>query len=246
MGDRQHRPTRHHRRSRRRRVVGRAQRRRRRSRSRRRLGRRTCGGSRAATCCWPSMGRLSPSANQVFALQLNARAGDRHTYTLLRLGTREVARGSPSSRSRAAPAALYYVLAAVGIFTLLVGAAVRTRRPVRPGDAAFLLACGCVLRHVHVLVHRPLRSRRLVLLLGGRRGPAAWCRRSSCISRWSSRSARTLTATPRCWRDGCPRSTCRRRCSGLTRILALLRAGVDPDYFVRLIAAARHARARAP
>jgi PAS domain S-box-containing protein len=64
----------------------------------------------------------------VLALQANARPGDRHTYTLLRGGSREVATVTmapiPSGTG-----SLYYVLAAVGIFTLVVGATVRTRRP---------------------------------------------------------------------------------------------------------------------
>ena len=36
-------------------------------------------------------------------------------------------------------------------------------------------------------------------------------------------------ATRRCWRAGCRRSTCRPAVLGLTRIVALVRAGVDPD-----------------
>src|SRR5687768_12372628 len=62
------------------------------------------------------------SSDEVVALQLRARAGERHTYTLLRLGTREVAQIALEPIPSGA-AALYYVLAAVGIFTLLVGAA---------------------------------------------------------------------------------------------------------------------------
>ena len=60
----------------------------------------------------------------------------------------------------------------------------------RSGDAAFLLAVRRVLRRVHVLVQRPVRSARLDLLLG-RRG-RAWrcCRRCCCTSRWCSRSGR--------------------------------------------------------
>ena len=65
---------------------------------------------------------------EVIAIQLRATAGDRHTYTLLRLGTREVVELTMEPLPSGA-GALYYVLAAVGIFTLLVGAAVRTRRP---------------------------------------------------------------------------------------------------------------------
>jgi PAS domain S-box-containing protein len=49
-------------------------------------------------------------------------------YTILRLGTREVVDVSLAPVPNG-PGALYFLLAAVGIFTLLVGAAVRLRRP---------------------------------------------------------------------------------------------------------------------
>jgi PAS domain S-box-containing protein len=65
----------------------------------------------------------------VLAVQFGARAGDRHSYTLLRLGTREVVEVEMAPLPSGA-GALYYVLAAVGIFTLLVGVAVRIRRPL--------------------------------------------------------------------------------------------------------------------
>src|SRR5262245_40447686 len=65
---------------------------------------------------------------EVLAVQQRATVGDRHTYTLLRLGSREVVELTMEPLPSGA-GALYYVLAAVGIFTLLVGAAVRTRRP---------------------------------------------------------------------------------------------------------------------
>jgi PAS domain S-box-containing protein len=64
----------------------------------------------------------------VLAVQHQARPGDRHTYTLLRLGARDVVNVSLSPMPSGA-GLFYYVLAAVGIFTLLVGAAVRARRP---------------------------------------------------------------------------------------------------------------------
>ena len=64
----------------------------------------------------------------VLALQHASRPGDRHSYTLLRLGSREVANVSLAPMPSGA-GLFYYVLAAVGIFTLLVGAAVRARRP---------------------------------------------------------------------------------------------------------------------
>jgi hypothetical protein len=57
-----------------------------------------------------------------------AKPGSLVTYTLLRLGTREMIQVQlapvPQGNS-----VLYYVLAAVGVFTLVVGAAVRLRRP---------------------------------------------------------------------------------------------------------------------
>jgi membrane-associated protease RseP (regulator of RpoE activity) len=57
-----------------------------------------------------------------------AAAGQTARYTILRLGTREVVdvRIAPIPSG---PRALYFFLAAVGIFTLVVGAAVRLRRP---------------------------------------------------------------------------------------------------------------------
>ena len=66
--------------------------------------------------------------NDVLALQHQAQPGDRHTYTLLRLGSRDVVNVSLAPMPSGA-GLFYYVLAAVGIFTLLVGAAVRARRP---------------------------------------------------------------------------------------------------------------------
>jgi PAS domain S-box-containing protein len=57
-------------------------------------------------------------------------------YTVLRLGTREVldVRLAPVTEG---PGALYFVLAAVGVFTLLVGGAVRLRRPRDPATLHF-------------------------------------------------------------------------------------------------------------
>jgi PAS domain S-box-containing protein len=57
-------------------------------------------------------------------------------YTILRLGTREVidVRLEPVPNG---PGALYFVLASVGIFTLLVGGAVRLRRPRDPATLHF-------------------------------------------------------------------------------------------------------------
>lgn len=64
----------------------------------------------------------------VLELQHQASAGERHSYTLLRLGSQQIATVSLAPMPTGT-GLFYYVLAAVGIFTLLVGAAVRARRP---------------------------------------------------------------------------------------------------------------------
>ena len=65
-----------------------------------------------------------------------AEAGQSARYTILRLGAREVVdvRIAPIPSG---PRALYFFLAAVGIFTLLVGGAVRLRRPRDPATLHF-------------------------------------------------------------------------------------------------------------
>ena len=72
--------------------------------------------------------------SDVFARARRARPGTLLTYTILRLGTREMlhVRLVPIPQGNSV---LYFVLAAVGIFTLLVGALVRLRRP---GDQSSL------------------------------------------------------------------------------------------------------------
>jgi hypothetical protein len=86
-----------------------------------------------------------------------AKAGQSARYTVLRLGSQEVVdlRIAPIPSG---PRVLYYFLAAVGIFTLLIGAAVRLRRPARSGDAAFFLVVRRLLRRLYLLVQRPARS----------------------------------------------------------------------------------------
>jgi hypothetical protein len=79
-------------------------------------------------------GQPVEARSQVLAVQQRAEADERHVYTLLRLGSREVAQVQLAPLPEGA-GLLYYLLAAVGILTLLVGAAVRTRRP---GDQATL------------------------------------------------------------------------------------------------------------
>ena len=105
--------------------------------------------------------RLKSSSTSIAAA-----TGTRLSYTLLRLAR------SRRSRSTLAPAprggSMYFVLAAVGLFTLLVGASVRLRRPRRSGDAPLLLAVRRVLRRVQFLVQRSVGSAGLGVLLGRR------------------------------------------------------------------------------
>jgi len=75
-------------------------------------------------------------ASDAVAILHAARHSQTLRYTILRLGTREVidVRVAPVPTG---PGALYFVLAAVGIFTLLVGGAVRLRRPRDPATLHF-------------------------------------------------------------------------------------------------------------
>jgi two-component system NtrC family sensor kinase len=79
-------------------------------------------------------GRQIERPADVAALARLAGPNDQLTYTLLRLGTRELVQVqlAPVPQGNGV---LYFVLAGVGIFTLLVGAMVRLRRP---GDASSL------------------------------------------------------------------------------------------------------------
>src|SRR4029077_14952104 len=65
---------------------------------------------------------------------------NRFTYTILRLGQHEML----SVQLAAAPggnSTLYFILAAIGIFTLMVGASVRLRRPHDPATLHFFWLC---------------------------------------------------------------------------------------------------------
>jgi PAS domain S-box-containing protein len=69
-----------------------------------------------------------------------ARRGDVLDYTILRLNSKEMVRVAVTPIP-SGPRALYFVLAAVGIFTLLVGASVRLRRPDSQATQHFLWLC---------------------------------------------------------------------------------------------------------
>src|SRR4051812_41501694 len=74
--------------------------------------------------------------NDVYDALHRADADATLRYTVLRLGTREILdiRVEPIPNG---PSALYFVLACVGIFTLIVGGAVRLRRPRDPATLHF-------------------------------------------------------------------------------------------------------------
>ena len=71
--------------------------------------------------------------------QHRGRAGTRLDYTLLRLGSQQALEVSltPSPQG----SSMYFVLASVGLFTLLVGASVRLRRPRDQATLHFFWLC---------------------------------------------------------------------------------------------------------
>src|SRR3989475_8182923 len=75
----------------------------------------------------------------VVEYQHRSREGTRVSYTLLRLGTRQVLDVSLAPAPQ--KSSMYFVLAAVGLFTLLVGAAVRLRRPRDQATLHFFWLC---------------------------------------------------------------------------------------------------------
>ena len=174
------------------------------------------------------------SRTDVLTLQHNGRAGDRHTYTLLRIGSREMANVSLAPMPNGA-GLFYYVLAAVGIFTLLVGAAVRARRPTDQATLHFFWLSvaffglftfsfsGRLDRvdwvfywgdAIAVMVMPPLFLH-FALVFPERPHLPGY---SATLARW----------LPAIYLPGAV--------LGSTRALAVLRSGLDPEYFVRVIA----------
>jgi len=171
--------------------------------------------------------------SQVLAVQQRAEPEERHVYTLLRLGSREVAQVQLAPLPDGA-GLLYYLLAAVGILTLLVGAAVRARRP---GDQATLhffwlsVAFFGVLAFsfsgrldkvdwafywadVVALLLLPPLFLHFALVFPERPHHQGF---ATLLSRWLP--AIYLPAAV----------------LGLARVIALVRAAIDPSYFVRLV-----------
>jgi two-component system NtrC family sensor kinase len=169
----------------------------------------------------------------VHNVQQQGQAGDRHTYTVLRLGSRQTANISLTPMPRG-EGFFYYVLAAVGIFTLLVGAAVRARRPTDQATlhffwlsvaffGVFTFSFSGILDRVDwvfywgdaiaVMVLPPLFLH-FALVFPERPHIPGY---SALLARW----------LPAIYLPGAVLFS--------TRVLALLRANVDPEYFIRVI-----------
>jgi PAS domain S-box-containing protein len=178
-------------------------------------------------------GQPIEARNQVLAVQQRAEPDERHVYTLLRLGSREVAQVQLAPLPDGA-GLLYYLLASVGVFTLLVGAAVRARRPADQATLHFFwisVAFFGVLAFsfsgrldkvdwffywadvVALLVLPPLFLH-FALVFPERPHHVGF---ATHLSRWLP--AIYLPAGV----------------LGLARVIALARAAIDPEYFVRLV-----------
>ena len=172
--------------------------------------------------------------SHVLAVQQHAEPNERHVYTLLRLGSREIAQVQLAPLPDGA-GLLYYLLAAVGVFTLLVGAAVRARRP---GDQATLHFFWLSVAFFGVLAFS----------FSGRLDKVDWA------FYWADVIALLLLPPlflhfalefpERPHQHGYAALLARwlpaiylpAAVLGLTRVVALVRAGIDPAYFVRLVA----------
>ena len=106
----------------------------------------------------------------------------------------------------------------------------------RSGHAAFLLAVGRLLRPVHVLVQRPARSRRLGVLLGRRDRADGAAAAVPALHAGLPGASAPSGLFGDCSRAGCPPIYLPGAVLGSTRALAVLRSGIDPEYFVRVIA----------
>ncbi len=84
-------------------------------------------------------GELVETASEAIAHQQRGREGTTLSYTLVRLGARQALEVTLAPASR--PGSMYFVLAAVGLFTLLVGASVRLRRPTDQATLHFFWLC---------------------------------------------------------------------------------------------------------
>ena len=146
-------------------------------------------GIEPATCCSRSTARRCRRRPTSSSTSIAAREGTRLAYTLLRLGTRQALEVSLAPAPRGG--SMYFVLAAVGLFTLLVGASVRLRRPRDQATLHFFWLC--------VAFFGAFTSRSTVRSIGSTgssTGATRWrwrcCRRCCCISRWCFPSGRRV------------------------------------------------------
>jgi two-component system NtrC family sensor kinase len=79
------------------------------------------------------------SPADVLGLESRSTAGTRLSYTIVRLGAQQALDIALAPLPRSSP--MYFVLAAVGLFTLLVGASVRLRRPDDQATLHFFWLC---------------------------------------------------------------------------------------------------------
>ena len=98
------------------------------------------GGIRPGDVLLAIDGQPIESPSDVLTVLHAARPDQQAAYTLLRLGTSEVIEVALAPLPRG-NTALYYATAAVGIFTLIVGAAVRLRRPSDQATLHFFWLC---------------------------------------------------------------------------------------------------------
>ena len=189
-----------------------------------------------ATCSSPSMASRSPGVDDVVHV-LHA-SGDRAASL----------HATPSCACEAAPdvdvavdadsvraaRALYYVLAAVGIFSLLVGASVRLRRPDNQATLHFFWLTvaffGMLAFSFSGRWTRSTGSFYWADIVGAR----SCCRRCSCISRWCSR----IGPTPGCGATPadrvCRACICRRCCSARASVAGVVNGARHGDVLERL------------
>jgi PAS domain S-box-containing protein len=84
-------------------------------------------------------GRAVQAPGEVLEIERSSGEGARLTYSLLRVGARETLDVSLAATPE--PHAVYYILAAVGLFALFVGASVRLRRPRDQATLHFFWLC---------------------------------------------------------------------------------------------------------
>ena len=197
----------------------------------RRCGRlRRSGLQRSTICCWPLT--THPVQTRRGCLRPAAAVRRRQTTAdtpILRPGSHEPLDVRRADRPSIVDP-LYFVLAAVGIFTLLVGGAVRLRRPRDPATLHFLWLAVAFFGVFTFSLHRTLQSARLDLLLGRRHRDAGAAAAVPALHDDLSRTG------PRRWSGGRlaravvdRRRMSRRSLLGAGRVVALVLSERNPE-----------------